>query len=182
MLSSPSALTLSQDQGLFQLAVYIRWPKYWSFSFSIGPSNEYAELSSLKIDCFDLLAVQETLRSLLQHHSSKASILWHFDFFIVQLLNCTWSTGKQRKTFVRNFQTQLKSSESESLGMGPGNLCTNKFSRWFWGTLKSETPLHCIFTLSHYISIWNFEKEIGVNDMQSQLRTYCSDETSLKAF
>ena len=57
-------------------SVCIRWPKYWSFSFSISPSSEYSQLSSLKIDCFDLLAVQETFRSLLQHHSSKVSILW----------------------------------------------------------------------------------------------------------
>ena len=65
-----------------------RWPKYWSFSFSISPSNEYSGLSSFRIDCslgLDLLAVQGTLKSLLQHHSSKASILWHSAFFIVQL-------------------------------------------------------------------------------------------------
>jgi len=63
----------------------IRWPKYWSFSFSISPSNEYSGLISFRIDWFDLLAVQRTLKSLLQHHSSKASILWHSAFFIVQL-------------------------------------------------------------------------------------------------
>ena len=63
----------------------IRWPKYWSFSFSISPSNEYSGLISYKIDWFDLLAVQGTLKSLLQHHSSKASILRCSAFFIVQL-------------------------------------------------------------------------------------------------
>ena len=63
----------------------IRWPKYWSFSFSIGPSNEYPGLISFRIDWFALLAVQGTLKSLLQQHSSKASILWHSAFFIVQL-------------------------------------------------------------------------------------------------
>ena len=62
----------------------IRWPKYWSFSFSISPSNEYSELISFKMDWLDLLAVQGTLKSLLQHHSSKASILWCSDFFMVQ--------------------------------------------------------------------------------------------------
>ena len=62
-----------------------RRPKYWSFSFTISPSNEYSGLISFRIDWFDLLAVQGTLKSLLQHHSSKASILWHSDFFIVQL-------------------------------------------------------------------------------------------------
>ena len=64
---------------------HIRWPKYWSFSFSISPSNEYLGLISFRIDWFDLLEVQGTLKSLLQHHSSKASILQHSAFFIVQL-------------------------------------------------------------------------------------------------
>ena len=63
----------------------IRWPKYWSFSFSISPSNEYSGLISFRRDWLDLLAVQGTLKSLLQNHSSKASILWHSAFFIVQL-------------------------------------------------------------------------------------------------
>ena len=62
-----------------------RWPKYWSFSFSISPSNKYSGLISFRIDWFDFLTVQGTLKSLLQHHSSKASILWHSPFFTVQL-------------------------------------------------------------------------------------------------
>ena len=66
-------------------APHIRWPKYWSFSFSVSPSNEYPGLISFKIDCFDLLAVQEALKSLLQHHSLKASVLWHSSFSMVQL-------------------------------------------------------------------------------------------------
>ena len=65
--------------------LHSRWPKYWRFSFSISPSNEYSGLISFKIDWFDLLAVQGTLKRLLQHHSSKASILWHSAFFMVQL-------------------------------------------------------------------------------------------------
>jgi len=80
----------------------IRWPKYWNFSFS--PSNEYSGLISLRIDWFDLLAVQATLKSLLQHHSSKASILRHSAFFIVQLSHPYMNTGKTitftRQTFV----------------------------------------------------------------------------------
>ena len=73
----------------------IRWPKYWSFSFSISPSNEYSGLSgSFRMDWFDLLAVQGTLKSLLQHHSSKASILQHSAFFIVQLSHPYITTGK----------------------------------------------------------------------------------------
>ena len=65
--------------------LHIRWPKYWSFSFSISPSNEYSGLISLRMDWLDPLVVQGTLKSLLKHHSSKASILWHSAFFIVQL-------------------------------------------------------------------------------------------------
>ena len=74
--------------------LHIRWPKYWSFSFSISPSNEYSGLISFRMDWFDLLAVQGTLKSLLQHHSSKASILRHSAFFIVQC-SCPYvTTGK----------------------------------------------------------------------------------------
>ena len=72
----------------------IMWPKYWSFSFSISPSSEYSELISFRIDWFNLLAVQGTLKSLLQHHSSKASILWHSACFIVQLSYPYMTTGK----------------------------------------------------------------------------------------
>ena len=77
-------------------AVCIRWPKYWSFSIGISPSKEYSGFISLKIDWFDLLAVQGTLRSLLQHHNSKASILWHSYFFMVQLSQLYLTTGKTR--------------------------------------------------------------------------------------
>ena len=82
----------------------IRWPKYWSFSFSISPSNEYSGLISFRMDLFDHLAVQGTLKSLLQHHSSKASVLQHSDFFIVQLSHPYMTNGKTialtRQTFV----------------------------------------------------------------------------------
>ena len=85
-------------------ALCIRWPKDWSFSFSISPSNEYSGLISFRIDWLDLLAVQGTLKSLLQHHSSKASILRGSAFFIVQLLHPYMTTGKtialNRWTFV----------------------------------------------------------------------------------
>ena len=85
-LSSPSPPTLnpSQHQGLFiESALRIRWPKYWSFSFNISPSNEYSGLLSFRMAWLDLLAVQETLKSLLQHLSSKASVLQRSAFFIV---------------------------------------------------------------------------------------------------
>ena len=82
----------------------IKWPKYWSFSFSISPSNEYSGLISFRMDWLDLLAVQGTLESLLQHHSSKASILRHSAFFIVQLSHPYTTTGKTialtRQTYV----------------------------------------------------------------------------------
>ena len=75
---------------------HISWPKYWSFSFNISPSNEYSGLISFRIDWLDLLAVQGTLKSLLQHHSSKASILWRSAFFIVQLSHPYMTIGKTR--------------------------------------------------------------------------------------
>ena len=77
-----------------ELALCIRWPKYWSFSFSISPSNEYSQLISFRFDWFDLLAVQGTLKSLLQHHSSKASILQCSAFLMVQLSHPYMTTGK----------------------------------------------------------------------------------------
>jgi len=85
-------------------ALHMRWPKYWSFSFSISPSNEHPGLISFRMDWLDLLAVQETLESLLQHHSSKTSILWCSAFFTVQLSHPYMTTGKTialtRQTFV----------------------------------------------------------------------------------
>ena len=75
-------------------ALRIRWPKYWSFSFNISPSNEHSGLVSFRMDWLDFLAVQGTLKSLLQHHSSKALILWHSAFFIVQLSHPYMATGK----------------------------------------------------------------------------------------
>ena len=76
-----------------ELVLRIRWPKYWSFSFSISPSSEYSGLISFRMDCLDFLVVQGTLKSLLQHHSSKASILRHSAFFIVQLSHSYMTTG-----------------------------------------------------------------------------------------
>ena len=89
----------------------IRWPNYWSFSFNISPSNEYSGLISFRMDWFNFLAVQGTLKSLLQHHSSKASILWCSAFFIVQLLQSYVTTGKAkaltRWTFVGKVMSLL---------------------------------------------------------------------------
>ena len=93
MVASPIAQLVKNLPSIFpsirvfsnELALCIRWPKYWSFSFSISPSNEYSGLISFRMDWFDLLAVQGTLKSLLQHYSLKASILQHSAFFMVQL-------------------------------------------------------------------------------------------------
>ena len=103
---SPPAPNPSQHQRLFsnESTLHMRWPKYWSFSFSTSPSNEHPGLISFRIDWLDLLAVQGTLKSLLQHHSSKASILWHSAFFIAQLSHPYMTAGKTialiRRTFV----------------------------------------------------------------------------------
>ena len=85
-----------------ELVFHIRWPKYWSFSFSISPSNKYSGLISFRIDWFNLLAVQQTLKSLLQHYSLKSSVLWHSAFFVVQLSHPYMTT---RKTIVLTIQT-----------------------------------------------------------------------------
>ena len=102
----PSIRVFSNESGL-----HIRWPKYWSFSFSISPSTEYLGLISFRIDWFDLLAVQGTIKSLLQHHSSKASILQHSAFFIVQLSQPYMTTAKTialtRRTFVGKVMSLL---------------------------------------------------------------------------
>ena len=113
-LSSPSPPTfnLSQHQGLSSESVlHISWPQNWSFSFNIGPSNEYSGLISFRMDWMNLLAAQGTLKSLLQHHSSKASIPWCSGFFIVQLSHPYMTTGKTiaftRQTFVGKVMSLL---------------------------------------------------------------------------
>ena len=91
--------------------LHIRQPNYWSFSFNVSPSNEYSRLISFRMDWLDVLAVQGTLKSLVQHHSSKASILWRLAFFIVQLSHPYMTTGKTialtRRTFVGKIMSLL---------------------------------------------------------------------------
>ena len=91
-----------------ELALSIRVPKYWSFSFSLSPSNEYSGLISFRIDWFELLVVQGTLKSLLQHHNLKASILWHSAFFMAQL-SPYMTTGKARALTIRTFVGKVTS-------------------------------------------------------------------------
>ena len=112
LLSPSPTFNLSQHQSLSDESVlFIRWPKYWSFSFSINPSNEYSRLISFWMDWLDLLAVQGTLKSLLQHHSSKASVLRCSVFFILQLSHPYMTTGKTialtRQTFVGKVMSVL---------------------------------------------------------------------------
>ena len=100
----PSIRVFSKESALC-----IRWPKYWSFSFSISPSSEYSKLISFRMDWLELLAVQGTLKSLLQHHSSKASVLQHPAFFIVQLSHPYVTTGKTRALTRRAFVGKIMS-------------------------------------------------------------------------
>ena len=90
-------------------ALRIRWPKYWSFSFIISPSSDYSGLISFRVDWFDLLAVQGTLKSLLQHHSSKASILWHSVFFTVQIKHLYMTIGKTIALTISTFVSKVMS-------------------------------------------------------------------------
>ena len=110
----PSIRVFSNESTL-----HMRWPKYWSFSFSIFPSKEHPVLISFRMDWLDLLAVQGTLKSLLQHHSSKASILWRSAFFTVQLSHPYMTTGKAiastRQTFVGKVMSLLFSMLNNSI-------------------------------------------------------------------
>ena len=99
----PSIRVFSNESVL-----HIRWPKYWSFSFGISPSNEYSGLISFRMDWLALLAVRGTLKSLLQHHSSKASILRHSAYFIIQLLHPYLTNGKTIALTIQNFIGKVK--------------------------------------------------------------------------
>ena len=128
----------------------IRWPKYWSFSFSISPSNEYSGLISFRIDWLDLLAVQETLKSLLQHHSSKASILQHLAFFIVQLSHPYMTTGKTM-AWTMNFQMfklDLEKAEEPKIKLpsSVGSLKKQESSR--------KTSPSALLTMPKSLTVW----------------------------
>ena len=106
-----SCLQFFPASGSFPMSqfLHISWPKYWSFSVSISPFNEYSGLLSFKVDWFDLLAVQEILKSLLQHHSSKASFLWCSAFFLVQFLYLYMTTGKTIALMILTFVCKVMS-------------------------------------------------------------------------
>ena len=111
LLLLPPSIIPSIRVCSIELVLHIRWPKFWSFSSSISPSNGYSGLISFRMDWLDLLVVQGTLKSLLQHHSSKASVLWCSGFFIVQLSHPYVNTGKTkaltRWTFVGKVMSLL---------------------------------------------------------------------------
>ena len=147
-LSSPSppTLNLSQRQGLFNGSVLcIMWPKYQSSSFNTNPSNEYSGLIFFKMYWLDLLAVQGTLKSLLQHHSSKASVFWCSAFFIVQFSHPYVTTGKTitftRQTFVGKVMSLLNMLSRLVIAFLPRSKCLliswlqNHLS-WFWRPRK----------------------------------------------
>ena len=122
---SPSIMVFSNESALL-----IRWPKYENFSFRISLSNEYSGLISFTIDCFDLLAVQGTLKNLLQYHSSKASILWHSAFFIVQPSHPYKTTGKTITLTIRTFVLKVisllfKMLSKFVIALLPGSKCLN---------------------------------------------------------
>ena len=127
-----------------ELALRIRWPKYWSFSFIIIPCNEYSELISFRIDWFDHLSVQGTLKSLLQHHSSKASILQHSAFFMVQLSHSYMTTGKTIALTIWTFVSKVMSLVFNTLSrlviaFLPRSKClliSWLQSPWFWSPRK----------------------------------------------
>ena len=125
LLSSfPSSRVFSNE-----LVLHIRQPKYWSFSFSISPSNEYSELISFRMDWFDLLAVQGTLKSLLQHHNSKASNLWCSAFFMIQFSHVYMTIGKIIALTVQTF--------------------VGKVMSLLFNTLPSDIVIHLILTMRY---------------------------------
>ena len=144
-LSSPSpAFNLSSIRVFSNESVlHIRYPKYWSFSFSISPSNEYSGLISFRIEWLDLLAVQGTLKTLLQHHSSKASILRHSGFFIIQLSHPYMTIGKTIALTTCTFVNKLIS------------LLFNMLARFVMAFLPRSKHL--------LISSFNFQRKVGWN-------------------
>ena len=162
-LSSPSppAFNLSQHQSLFNESVlHIRWPKFWGFSFSISPSNEYSGLIPFRIDWFDPLAVQGTLKSLLQHHSSKASILCCSALFMVQVSRPYMTTGKTISltiwTFVGKVTSLLFNMFSRfAVALLPRSkrllISCSHHLQWFW---SPKIICHCFHCFPIYLP-WN---------------------------
>ena len=138
----PSTRVFSNESVL-----WIRWPKYWSFSFSISLSNEYSGLISFRMDWLDLLAVQGTVKCLLQHHSSKASVLRHLDFFVVQLSYPYMTTGKTiamtKRTFVGTVLSLLF------------NMLSRLVITFLW---KSKLSFNFMAAVTIYSDFWSSRK------------------------
>ena len=137
----PSIRVFSSESSL-----RIRWPKYWRFSFSISPSNEYSGLISFRIDWFDLLAVQGTLKSLLQHYSSKASILQLSAFFMVQLSHSYLTIGKSRALTIQTFVGKVMS------------LLLNTLCRFVMAFFPRSKCLLISWLQRHKQSVWKGKK------------------------
>ena len=138
-----------------ELALCIRWPKYWSFSFSISLSNEYSGLISFRIDWLDLLAVQGTLKSILQHHSLKASVLWHSAFFMVQLSHLYMTTGKTIALAIWSFVGKVMSVLFHTLSRFViAFLPRNKCLLILWLQSLSTLVLEPKKIVSHCFSWW----------------------------
>ena len=129
-------------------ALHIRWPKYWSFTLNISPSNEHPGLISFRMDWLDLLAVQGALKSLLQHHSSKASIFWHSAFFTVQLSHPYMTTGQ---TIALTRQTLIGKVMSLLF-----NIQEQKSYKILWYFLDPSLPLLWEFTVIWVSLLWGF--------------------------
>ena len=127
-------------------ALCIRWPKYWSFSFNISPSNEYLGLISFRMDWLDLLAIQGTLKTLPQHHSSKASIFWRSAFFTVQLSHPYMTTGKTialtRGTFILRLDNRERTQQAHQQKIGLKIY-------WAWPCPSEQDPVSPSVSLSH---------------------------------
>ena len=136
--------------------LHIRWPKYWSFSFSISPSNEYLGLISLTIDWFDLLAVQGTLKSLPQHHSSKASVLWCSTFFMVQLSHSYF--------VLVNFWTLIKFSYVEFCGIFSMYKVISLNNNYFVFSFWSHVP-YISFSFSFSVPTWTPDPMLASRDV-----------------
>ena len=137
----PSARVFS-----YESVPHVKWPKYWSFSFSISPSNEYARLISFRINWLDFLAVSWTHKSLLQHHSSKASVLRHSAFFVVQLLDAYMSTAKTIALAIQTFVGKVMS------------LLFNMLSRLVITFLPRSKHLLISWLQSPSVVIWEHKK------------------------
>ena len=142
-----------------ELALGIRWPKYWSFSFSMCRSNEYSGLISFRKDWFDLPAIQGTLKRLLQHHSSNVSVLWHSGFFMVPLSHSYMTTGK---TIVLTIQTFIGKVGGEDSGSIRGRGKDWRLQA-HWGLLWNTGDVLVLFIIVIILILGFFKVEVSLN-------------------